>query len=552
MKNNNPDKKRILEKLENKIAIDNFESSDTGFTEKKPHNFKIVKVASFIVGVFLVGNVITYATNKTDLFTWSKNFILSKIGISNEYEKKKIDINISKDYNGIILNVTDYCIDTENLIIGYNIKFPNKTEFAKETVSSTTISNGNDIFEISDTRKSIFHKISDTEYSVYEIYDVNYSEIKDGYIIKENLKLYDELYDSDGNVVADWSYEIPISSENIITSSTEYKVDKTVDFQEIKNKYTDHHFESSDGSVKLLPKVNISNMTVTDILTKLYINLDNYTTDPSFNYTLEILDENNNVLLDKDIEYLQGGIYKTIIFKKIDVNQKITINFYEQITDDKEDIYCTAKASCSIDLSKLNELKLSEKPHFTNKVKFFNLSFICWSDDQEYENLLNEPTAGDRDYIGIPIKNNNEISSYIQIQRYKNIFGDDLDTLIEKLKLYEYAGGYGLDKTHIIFQGDNEYEVSDEEFLEYARNGFIDIDGKRIELPKDTIHNVDYMNEEKIVIDDVKAATWTQHYGNYITKYVFILDDYVYEIDCPNDMDDAEYVKEFVDSLEIN
>ncbi len=553
MENNNFDKERILEKLENKIAIDNFKNDNKEVKDKKKHSFKVVKVASLIiVGTLALGNVITYATSKTDLFTWSKNLILNNIGISKEYEEKKIDTNISKDSNGIKLDITDYGIDNENLIIGYNIKFPKKIDFAKETASTTTIVNGKEILEISDTCKSIFSKISDTEYTVYEIYDIKSSKIKEGSIIKENMKLYDYLGDVDGSVLANWSFEIPIEKDKITTNLSEYKVNKTVNLKEVKNKYTDHTFASSDGTLKLIPKVDISKMKITDIATKLYMKLDNYTTDPSFNYTLEILDINNESLLAKDTEFLQGGIYKTILFKKIDTNQTITLNFYEQIKDDDEKIVTTAKASYKLDLSKLKQTNNKEKSHYTNRVDFFKLSFICWSDDEEYEKMLNESTAGNGDYVGIPIKNNDEISEYIQIRRYKNIFNDSLEKLVEKLKLYEYAGGYGLEKTHIIFDGDKEYEVSDEEFLEYAKKGYINIDGKKINLPKDTIHDVTYTDEKEITIDGNKAYTWTQYYGYYTTKYIMILDGYVYEIDCPNNMDDAEYVEEFINSLKIN
>ena len=66
-----------------------------------------------------------------------------------------------------------------------------------------------------------------------------------------------------------------------------------------------------------------------NILTKLTLQLDGYY-HTNTQYTLKIVDENNNIILDRDIEYIIPGVDQDIIIPRIEMNSKIKIIFYEE------------------------------------------------------------------------------------------------------------------------------------------------------------------------------------------------------------------------------
>lgn len=543
---NNELNKRVLQKLENKISIENFKQESA----KKAYKPKIktwigMRAASItIIAGLLGGNVLSYATVHEDLFTCVKKLLLDNIGITEEYNKEKIETEIVSENNEIEMTLKEYAIDKENLIIGFNMKLPCPIEFEKETVSHTTISNNNETFDISSSNKCIFNKISDTEYVIYEIYDIDSSQLKEGAKINEQIELYKEFNDVPEKQIGQWSFEIPIDISKIDNTYKEYKLEKNIQLKYKENKYTKP--ENTD----FIPNVTISQVKTSNIATKLVMMVNNYTTEPSYSNTIEILDKDGNIILNKDQEYLMGGVNKSIIFKKIDLNQEITINLYEQ-TEVEGEYTITAEASEKINL--MDYVKEDDEKRKKNKAIFADISFETYATDEEIKQS-NDGAIENSFYI----PSTEETGHLVEIVRYKNIYNRDLNTLFEDLKLLELAGGYGVNEEYSINETDESGAVieehsgiSYEEILNYARNGYIDINGKRVYLNDDSKHISKYNNIRNIKIDEIPAISYSMDYGMVESRYLFILNGYVYEIRCESNFNNNKILQEFIDSIKV-
>ena len=105
-------KKNVLNKLETKIAVEEFKikeeikdnennngnSNNTTSKVKsmrKKNNF-LYRVAAVLIGIIFVGNVYTYAAYKENLFS----FIVSRIGIIDNYSEKGEDVNLKEQSLG--------------------------------------------------------------------------------------------------------------------------------------------------------------------------------------------------------------------------------------------------------------------------------------------------------------------------------------------------------------------------------------------------------------------------------------------------------------------
>ena len=124
---NNDRNERILQSLERKIAIEKFQKLNSGrdMQKKNMKPYFILKVASVIAIIGIVsGNIYTYATYKKDMFS----VVLEKIGMLSEYQNERKDVNVTNESEGYKLTLTDYGIDEDTLIIGYDLELAKKIE----------------------------------------------------------------------------------------------------------------------------------------------------------------------------------------------------------------------------------------------------------------------------------------------------------------------------------------------------------------------------------------------------------------------------------------
>lgn len=586
---------KILEKLENKIAVAEFEEKETVQKKSKVKSFIGLKVASIIAVVGLVsGNAYTFATYNKDLFS----VILERVGIFEEYNEERTEVNITKEDEKSSLTLVDYAIDGDTLIVGYNLKLKEENEMLVKMVhDSVTLKCGDEKICLTDETDdfgmesykdfALFEEISKTEYSIYRFYTINPEKLTNQMTLDVNVKIYDydkeEYYnpthgEPEMREVGTWDFSVELNKAELEESFKEYYVE---------NNHADFKFvEGANTENTGLASVSLLSIKKSDILTRFKFRLQGYYTDVV--YFVEIVDENGKVILEKDVQYLVGGVDTEIITKKLDDNAKITINVYEmepgiglEIYTPSDTIY--SKATLEIDMA--NEL-MSEKKTEGIKRTWKEIEFEYGEYASENE-FVHEEINGNSErstmYINLyEMEINNAFDwSYdnqISIFRYTNDNKECLETIVEELQLLETAGGYYYKptETYTVYLKDpskmpdglRAQDATFEQILELGKGNDIIVQGATINQNDVDINETKFVNQEEIEIDGVKAITWVQEYsdikygkdlsdysvnstGKMQRKYVFLVDRYIYEITCPEGVENQEEVNEIIDSLKI-
>ena len=221
---NNDRNERILQSLERKIAIEKFQKLNSGrdMQKKNIKPYFILKVASVIAIIGIVsGNIYTYATYKKDMFS----VVLEKIGMLSEYQNERKDVNITNDSEGYKLTLTDYGIDEDTLIIGYDLELAKKIENKIRFFDNSKISDGDKVWKI-DTNSNIetFTKITDTKYRVYKFYKMDTSKLSENVEFSTDIKLYEELDELHSEELASWSFKVNLENDKLNLEHEKYLV----------------------------------------------------------------------------------------------------------------------------------------------------------------------------------------------------------------------------------------------------------------------------------------------------------------------------------------
>lgn len=129
----------------------------------------------------------TYATYEKNLFS----YVLDKIGI---IEDNLIDVNQVEKNNNISLTLENYGIDNSTLILGYKLNLNEKLDYFGDTLcEDSKIVDGEKIYQLQANHNSKFYKISDTEYEIFKIYNIDTKNLSNNPIFKTTLSLYKEL-----------------------------------------------------------------------------------------------------------------------------------------------------------------------------------------------------------------------------------------------------------------------------------------------------------------------------------------------------------------------
>ena len=214
---NNDLNNRVLDKLENKIAILEFKEKEKA---KKPH--KILKVASFLILTSLIaGNAYTFTEYKKDFFS----YVLDKIGIFQNYERDVNKVNQVQESNDITITLETYSMDKETLIIGYNIKTKNQIDYINNISEKSKIVDGNDLYYLNKRSFSPLYKINDNEYEMYRYYNINSEVLSENAIFYSELTLY-EHWDSDPDIeeepLGKWNFELKLDKSKLDLEYEEY------------------------------------------------------------------------------------------------------------------------------------------------------------------------------------------------------------------------------------------------------------------------------------------------------------------------------------------
>ena len=550
--NNDELNKRVLEKLEKKISAYEFKKQENTNEKqsKKIVKMPFLKVASFtIILGLLAGNVYTYATYNENMFS----YILNKIGIFENYEKNSKEVNITGENQvkneNCQLTLVSYGADKDMLVFKYRLELENPIEFHKEVIDNVKIKNDDGVYGITEflsAQRNVYEKISETEYEFYNFYKIDSSKIDQNSKIILDVNIYKKLEEDIADILGTWNFEIDFEKNDLANEYKEYAFEnKTAIFKNIETNKDEMFNKNSDYSVKVLE------MKQSDIGSKLVIYLNDYGTEPSLSYYVEILDENGNVILDDNLEFLIGGMPTEIIFQKVDLDSKLVVNVYEKVEDK-----ALRKATIKLDL----ENDLTEKRNVDEskeKYKWENIE-ISYPANSEISEETYETGDNTRKVLFAVLNNSvgNEefVNCYINISKYKNIYNRSLKELSDDLKNLEYLGGYGIRTDYSIYKDDGDFieNVSYEDMMKFAKNKKLVKNGQEVTIDDINIHDVKYYDEKNIKIDGVDGFKWTEEYGGVKDKYVFILDNYIYEIDCSNDFSNKELIKEFIESIKIN
>lgn len=548
--------KRIFKKLEKKIAIENFKTKE----KKKFHSYAGIKIASIlIVSAMILGNAFSYATDNENIFSW----ILNKIGIFREYDEEKNNVNITKESNGISLTLTDYGIDKNTLIIGYNLKLDQKEEFIEKLFNNSKIVNGTDVYGLEDKNTELFYKVSDTEYNIYELYTIDASKLGNNACFESKIQLIKESDNPDiSNIFREWEFKINLDKDKITLDYDEFNVEnKTVTLKRLDGNEDYHN-----------PKASIIRVKRSKLTTKLVVLIEDYAT-AGVAYFVEVKDENGKTLLENNNEYGIGGVPTDIMLKRIEFDSKISVNFYETNVLTKEIYY---KGTIELDLGK-DLIEKEEKTISKVKKNWRNLEFEYNKDYEIHtdisESVIREKPISYSFMIHMFDKINNTIctNGVISGLCYKNQLNYNLEQVFEtKRKLDNFSLGLTIGKYYIInthkegYDGYLEATITHEQMMDL-------LDGKDITafsymssdmgmMPAGDVtfnkkdfwfQNTKFENERKTKIDNVDAITYTVTFSDTTREYLFIYDGYIYEISCPTEFEVEEDVKEFIDSIKI-
>lgn len=499
---NNEFNKKVLDKLEHKISVYEFVKKEKIENKKLNSNknkFLISKIAAAVILTsFIGGNVYTFATYKENLVSWS----LKKIGIVSEYNEIKQDVGISqKDLQGTELTITDYGMDANNLIVGYKLKFNEKPEnnIYEELFENAIIKDGEDLYNINSmeqyySHRQMFQKISDTEYEIYSFYSVNSSKfINEKISFVNTIELKEKINTEDGvesgKTIGKWDFDIELNKEKLMLENEEYLIN-------CKEKYL------HESAIFAKPVALEQSKLLTKM--KIYLNDVNY----DYNYSVEILDEDGNKILDDNMEEITGGgiTLVDVIFKKVDLNSKISVNIYE-----KEEDVIKSSIKFDIDLSKdLKEVKREES--IKNKTIKFNKVELTY--DENIVDLQENMDYGESE----------KTKEYELALILNKIYGD------EKYEI----GAFLMNSYKNKFETDNLREIAD----------------KIIEEQKQYLENskAESIKEEKI--NNISMITWIQGTEKYS---VFLNNDDVYIIQCSNSSGDSGKLStDIINSIQIN
>lgn len=524
---------RILKRLKEKIAIEEYRIENNIQKKKKSNVF--FKVASFIAIIGIASaNLYTYATFKQDVIT----YVLDKLGIFNENNKENlVQINQIQESNNITLTLENYAIENNTLIIGYKLKASKDTDLGVGyIIDDTNLINNDKQYHLNKSTSMFLTPISDTEYELLKIYNLGDIKISDGDSFETRLFL--PKYLDTGEHVGEWEFKIKLEAKNKILEPEQYIVENvrgTMDW--IGETFNMNH------TFKILELEN------TSLYTKLTILLESYWTGGQ-KYTIEITDENGNIILEDGIQTLFGGVPTEIILRKLDMNSKINITVTE-----RSGVEITAKGSIVLDLSKDLKKKEERKIEYTTAT-WKNLKFK-YDKEIKMEKRVHEGYYGNYDSIDFclytilgDVRDDTGDGS-IQIGCDKNKFNNTLTEIFEEYKaINEISWRSDLFKNRypIYLNDGTEVTLNHEQMLELSKNKEVTVNGITINSSNYDFTNIEYTNIENIKINGIDAITWNEYADR---MYIFEYKGNIYDIRTPNEINANQRVDEFINNIEF-
>ena len=335
---------------------------------------------------------------------------------------------------------------------------------------------------------------------------------------------------------------------------------KDKDFNLYKNE-DDTRYENYRG-IKLLEYDNSNN----DYAEIYYISYD-YTTDPSFYYTLEITDESNkNLLIEGEKEQqIIGGMVSAVKIRKINENHKINFSVFEKNIEGN----IVNSAQIQIDLKKdLEEkVKIDQRTNLKSG-KLGDVSFQYIDSEYTYfgttEHAYSDKLVGETASLPIKIQYGNRLipEEHIEFLCYKNVNKLSLEEALESLVLinnnfgqYGLSDIYGMDITDKQGQVIDTVTISFDEMIKLCNGLTIEKAGK--EYTKESFERfeeITMVKDKNVEIGNkIDAIKYYFESNEDEESYMFIYKDNIYDIRIPTNKRIDDEVQLFLDSIkEIN
>lgn len=493
----------------------------------KPFNIKKLTsiAASLILVVTLGGNIWAYSQNKDNIFSW----ILQALNIEKEYNNNSQLINKSSQSDKTTITITDAGLDNNTLIVGYHV-------ITDKNLNNTFILNGEKRIVYENTNINLLYKscyeqfnnqiitkISDNEYIVYEMFDVSAYQLADNFTLITNINSIDNyitngasefLYENNNSIQGNWDFKIDISKHNNALKSSEYAIN-------------DFSITLDDGEVIELVNANISNIT-----TSLTFYQGQY---EMAHYTVELIDSNDNIILEKNLRTLSGGISK-ILTRTLDTNETITINIYKYDLGSNKIV----QGSKKFNLSTYGKTNNNENKFSYSKTIFKDIILELPSDWKAHDYSADKPS---RMLIDIKRKINNNRSTYdtdIRVTAYnytedfKNKYSlEELNDILQICLSLDYIL---TDEFNIYIHGTNdECVLSYNEVKDLINDKIKNISKNGKTINKDTLRIVEgfkILSSNKTKIGNIEAykTVFSSNYEDTKEVYLFIYKNNIYQI----------------------
>lgn len=335
---------------------------------------------------------------------------------------------------------------------------------------------------------------------------------------------------------------------------------------EDKDFYFEDEEENEDNGIKLYEYDNTNSKYA-----EIYYHLNTYLTDPSYSYIIEVKNEEGKSLLLNERENsvsereVVGGVTSSIKIDKENLGAKIDITVKEMCEHSARSRTLERKANVTLDLNK--DLEEQEKVDFSNNTATYELEdikFEVYKDENVGKDsyIMVSPNCRRINYsISLSTQYGNRIVSEEHISFYaiNNINNLSLDDAfdIEK-QILEKVGNYGLsDQYNLIVSNGNsevtsEFEITFEDMKKLIEGNEINVNGKRI-TAQDVLGESESLkigDSSKVTIaNGIKAIKYNYKTETDRTNYMFILNEYIYYIQVPNNEKYEENVNLFLDSL---
>lgn len=303
---------------------------------------------------------------------------------------------------------------------------------------------------------------------------------------------------------------------------------------------------------------------------EIYYILYDYTTDPSFCYTLEITDELNNSLLveNKKEQQIVGGIVSTVRIRKLSLDNKINFSVFEKDAE-TNNIVNSSQTQINLNKDLEEKIKINQSSNL-NDGKLGEVNFKYIDSENVYfgttSHYYSEKLVGEDCSLPIKVQYGNYLVSeeHIEFSCYKNVNNLSLEKAFESLVLInENFGQYGLSDVYGMDITDEKGELIDtviitfEEMIKLCNGLTIEKDGKKY-----TKESFEGFAEMPMVKDkEVEIGTGINAIKYYFRldgdnerdnyQYMFIYNDNIYNIRVPINKRIDNEIQQFLDSVEL-